>query len=176
MPSSFEFIASAIATAGSQSSLSFTSIPSTYEHLYVVFNCRSTRSSGGTDSLNIKFNNSSTSDYYTKRTASGLTPGIDVSAGGSSGYLSYCPQETSSDNWEANTWVNGTIIIPMYKYTQPKSYYCTWNVDNNTNYSAQGYAGGVFTPTGAINRIDIISASGNNISQYSSAYLYGIKI
>jgi len=176
MPSSFEFIASAIATGGAQSSLSFTSISTDYEHLYLVYNCRSTRNTGGTDSLNMKFNNSTTSDYYTKRTSSALSPSIDTSAGGTSGYLSYLPQETSSDNWEANTWANGTIIIPMYKYTQPKSYFCTWNVDNNTNYAATGYSGGVFTPTGAINRIDLISGAGFNIAQNSSAYLYGIKI
>jgi hypothetical protein len=180
MPSAFNFIAKSEATSGDVSALTFNSIPNTYEHLYIVYMCRSNRSTGGTDNLRFRYNNDSGGNYYWRCYENGTINGsageLGSGAGNSSHSLMSVPQITSSDNWESNTWTNGTILIPMYKYTQPKVHHATTQADNNTAYGHLGYTGGTYTPTGAITRIDLFSSTSNNLKQYSVAYLYGISI
>lgn len=177
MPTAFNFINSANANSGAVSSLQFASIPNTYEHLYLVVNARTTRNVGGTDNIGIRFNGVTTNDYYFKYyTGSGTAYEGGSSGGGtSSAFLGFCPQATSSDNWEANTFATMTVLIPIYTTTGPKSYQSEYSADNNTAYSQLGFAGGVYTPTSPISQINIISRGGFDIAQYSTAYLYGIS-
>jgi hypothetical protein len=176
MPSAFNFIASATATSGAVSSLQFTSIPSTYDHLYLTYQIRSTRTAGGTDTIGIRINGVTATDYYVKYYGSSFTSYQGASTGGTSAWpIGFAPQATSTQSWEANTWGCGTTLIPLYKATGPKPMQADYWADNNTTYAETAFFGGTYTPTSAITQIDIISTSGNNIAQNSVAYLYGIS-
>jgi hypothetical protein len=156
MPVTYEPIATATAS-GSTTSLSFTSIPSTYTDLIVIIGVL-----GSAADFDLRINNDSGSNYSITRVygdgtgrasdrASNQTA-IQVTLGGANPGV----QVLNFNNY-SNTTTNKTIL----------------NRINLTSHVAATV--GLWRNTSAINRLDFIAQSGNNIQANSTYTLYGIK-
>jgi hypothetical protein len=147
--------------SGGSSSISFTSIPSTYTHLQIRIFIGGSFPAGD---IVCWLNNDTTAANYNRHyvygqgstvtaesaTSLGLVPGYSVNVGGSvQDILDYA--NTNKNKTARSLWgydANGTGFVGLYS--------------------------GLWRNTSAINRIDYVPASGT-FPQYSSFALYGIK-
>jgi len=166
---SYESIATVSVGAGGSSSISFTSIPSTYKHLQIRFIAR--RSTTGIADTGIRFNSDSTSSYKSHYI---IADGSSVSAGAPGG-------DTNIQNWyttgsDATSNVFGVDIIDILDYANTSKNKTTRSLsgfDSNGSGTAN-FTSGVWLKTDAINAISLTPNSGNFV-QYSHFALYGIK-
>ena len=167
MANTYTLIASSTASGGSVANIEFTSIPATYTDLLVLLSLRSARSNDE-DGLFMGFN-SNTSNYSWK-----ALQGNGTAASSFSGTDRFAGQLTAATT-TSNTFTNTSIYIPNYAGSDYKSY----SIDNVTESNVtKAYAqpiAGLWSNTSAITSIIFLSDSSNNLAQYSSAYLYGIK-
>jgi hypothetical protein len=167
MANTFELIASSTVGAGGASSISFSSIASTYTDLILKVSCRTNSSLAYVDGM-ITFNSGSS---YSWRSLYGTGSGVSSSNGAdqASGW------GVQPGTYTANTFGNVEFYIPNYAGSSQKS----WSVDsvneNNATQAWQFFHAGLWSGTSAITSISIADANGNNFVQYSTAYLYGIK-
>ena len=160
MANTYTLIASSTAGSGGVSSISFTSIPSTYTDLKIVLSVQS-------NEVGVYFNGVTTNDsdkvlYY-----------IGASTVGSNGNASKIRLSTSP--LPASTFGNAEVYIPNYLSSNFKSVSAdSVAEDNGTTYSGMYLTAGLWSSTAAITSIQLIPSSGN-LTEYSTAYLYGIK-
>jgi hypothetical protein len=159
LPTSFESIATTTVGAGGSSTITFSSIPSTYTHLQLrCFNL-----SGGS---NIRFN-SDTGSNYARHYLWG--DGATVTSGANTSQTSMAVMDYSgtSNIFTAN-------IVDILDYTNTNKYKTVRTLsgtDTNGAGSVLLYSG-LWLSTSAINTITI---TGGTAAQYSSFALYGIK-
>jgi hypothetical protein len=163
--SSFDSIATTTVGAGGASSISFTSIPSTYTHLQIRYIASDTSTAGSTWGFcSIKFNNSTTNygyrhDFY--------GTGASVGAGGASA--------TYPMSYTGNNGYFGAGIIDVLDYATTNKNktvrYLNGNDQNGGGLVSLG--SGLWMNTAAINQIDL--TAGTLFTQYSKFALYGIK-
>jgi hypothetical protein len=162
---SFESIATVTVGAGGSSTISFTSIPSTYTHLQLRGIAK--HSSSGVWSA-IKFNSDSTgANYYAHRLyGNGSSAGVEATAGDGNG---------ARFTTIYNTQFMGFVLDILDYANTNKNKTCR----NLSGFDANGsgelnYMSQLWASTSAISRIDISVSSGNMV-QYSHFALYGIK-
>jgi len=146
----------------------FTSIPQTYDDLYLVY---SIRTSGNDDYWGLALNGS-TSNFSLRSlfgTGSGVTS--DTRSDGLVG------NTANPNNYTANTFSNGALYIPNYKSNVAKSISNDAVTENNATEAKQRITAMLWNPPvqSAITQIGLNAPSGMNFAQYSSASLYGIK-
>jgi len=162
MPSTYEPIATT--TLGSnQTSVSFTSIPSTYTDIVIITNV-----SGNDGAICIRFNNDTGSNYSN----------INVRGNGTTA--------TSIRSTNA-TYINGTSNLSV---TAGSLQTAIWNIQNYSNTTTNktivfrdgmsthitGATAGLWRNTAAINRIDLSPEFGSQVFYTGSTFtLYGIK-
>jgi hypothetical protein len=174
MPSAFEYIAKvSVAASATQATLSFTSIPQTYKDLYIILSNHSA-SSAGTDTTAIQFN-SSTSSYsmsliqgYGNAGQSGATI-----TGATKSWIGLIPDNSGNANYFGST----SVYIPNYSGTLTKGFLSNTTDAGATVNTLLRSTKNLWTGTAAITQIDITVVSGGAyiFSQYTNAYLYGIK-
>lgn len=158
--------------AGGTSAVVFSSIPSTYEHLYLIASAR-TSDSGTTRALALRFNNDTGSNYTYKRLYGFGTGGVGVDdLNATSLLLGY----TNSVAQTANTFGYTTGLIINYANTsRQKTLMGDGAMVQNSTIQTHSLTGGRWSGTDAINRIDILPwDQPANIEQHSTFYLYGI--
>lgn len=158
--------------SGSATSVTFSSIPSTYTDLVLRISARGT-SAGLYVATLIRLNNDSSAIYsITSLYAQGTTVGSQRGTGATStsSYL-----VSPSGGTTANTFGNAEVYIPSYLASQNKPFSVYGVTENNsaTNNEIDNFAT-LYKSTTAINRIDVI-ANGTTFDVGSSFYLYGIK-
>jgi hypothetical protein len=168
-PSSYESIATVTVGAGGTSTVSFTSIPSTYQHLQIrAFSLNDS----GNDYLCVKFNSDTTSTNYRQHyiLGDGSSTGAGSTQSGVNGVRTYT---TYGPN---NYFTAGVIDIVDYantnKYKTVKS--LSGFDTNNTDGGIVWFTSSLWMSSTAINRIDLFSQAAN-FKQYSSFALYGIR-
>ena len=169
MPDTFIKIASVTVGSGGASSIDFTSIPSTYTDLCLVWSGRSNRASAQ-DGMKLQFNGSTTS--YSDRNITGN--GATASSGSSSSTYIYggiIPSATAT----ASTFGNISYYISNYAGSNYKSLSMDSVAENNTTTAYAILEAGLWSSTSAITSIAISSENAANFVQYSTATLYGIK-
>ena len=171
---SYESIATTTLGAN-QTTISFTSIPSTYKHLQIRLLARSTHATfGGVDGV-LRFNSDSGANYswhyllgYGSGTAASagtsqtsLNTGIIASGGGSG----------------ANIYATSIIDILDYSSTSKNKTTRTMaGLDNNSSSGPDmRFTSGAWYSTSAINSITLTTDPSRDFIQYSSFALYGIK-
>ena len=162
-------IASVTVGAGGASSIDFTSIPSTYTDLCVVYSLRSDRASIVYTDVNVKLNATNSSNGKVLYAVNGSTTG------------SYSPSPTQSffanataSTATASTFSNGYIYIPNYTSSANKSISGDGVTENNAAAVVLGLFAGLYSVTSAVNQVTLTADLGN-IVQHSTAYLYGVK-
>ena len=170
MANTYQLISSVTVGSGGASSIEFTSIPATYTDLCLKLSIRSavaditdyvlmTVSSSTSYSSRLLYGNGSTATSSTWGSSTNTTLGIINAA-----------------NNTASTFSNVETYIPNYLASQNKSLSsdCTQEGNTATNIYATLTAG-LSSNTAAISSITLVTNSGSNFAQYSTAYLYGIK-
>lgn len=170
---SFESIATTTVGAGGSSTITFSSIPSTYKHLQIRAIMRSTFSD--TDSF-LKINlNSDTGSNYPNHFLTGN--GATVGAFGYSttqypyAFFSMYPAALASAS------LYGAAVVDLLDYADTnknKTMRCLGGYDVNGAGVAR-LNSAVWLNTAAVTRIDITDYRGGNMAQYSSFALFGIK-
>jgi hypothetical protein len=174
----FESIATVTVGAGGTSTITFSSIPATYQHLQLRWIARTNRATFGFDDLRITFNNDS-SALYTYHQLWGDGGGANAAADVNQtfGLMFNTAGTGTSGTW----WAAAVSDVLDYANTNKFKTVRTLNgVDLNGN-SVGGLNGRVnlgsnlWRSTTAINRIDLVSNSSSNFQQHSHFALYGIK-
>lgn len=168
-PGAFVPIATTTVPSAGATSITFTSIPSTYTHLQLRVFAKQTTAAAITTG-NLYFNNDTTNTNYARHEIYG--DGASVAANGivtgsnSAKIVFYAGSGTQF----------GPSVIDILDYTNTnknKTVRALGGVDNN----GSGYAtltSGLWLSTAAITRIDLTFSAATS-QQYSSFTLYGIK-
>ena len=169
----YESIASVTVGSGGASSVSFSSIPSTYTHLQIRGIARSTRSST-TDYYSLQFNGDTTTNYsFHVVQGDGSVAQADASGSTSTITCNRIAGATASAN------VFGALICDILDYrstNKGKTVRSLAGVDNNGSGMVALASGGWYKTPEAITSISITATNGtSNWVQYSSFALYGIK-
>jgi hypothetical protein len=165
MANTMTLISSVTVGAGGASLIDFSSIPATYSDLLVRYSLRSTYSAAS-NTVFISFNGSTTS--FTDKGIYG--DGSAAASNSSARNIGGLPAATST----ANTFGNGQVYIPNYAGSTNKSFSVENGQEDNATTAYLDLRAGLWSNASAINQITIIS-NVNNLAQYSTAYLYGIK-
>ena len=167
---SYESIATVTVGAGGSSSISFSSIASTYQHLQIRGYCR-TNYAGFADAAGFRLNSDSGSNYkahFLRGDGSSASAGVDTAS-----YI--YAGDVAGNGSGSNTF--GTFVIDILDYANTNKYKTTRElvgIDNNGN----GYVAlwsGLWLSTSATNAVTLFPLYGTTFSQYSSFALYGIK-
>lgn len=171
IPTAFESIASATGT-GSSGTITFSSIPSNYQHLQVRIIARST---GANIASSMRVNNDSGSNYARHAL---LGTGASVSAFGaaSQSTINWVDFITGS-NSSAN--ILGVGIIDIHDYastTKTKTIRLFGGMDTNNGLDGGNITlqSALWNSTSAINRLDFFSAGGTSWTTQTTIALYGI--
>ena len=173
-PGSYYLIERVTVGSGGSSSVSFTSIPSTYKNLQIRAIVNSTKSgASGADSLELTMNSDATAIYSAHRLfgdGSGTT--ADGFASLNYSYFGIQPQTTSTVSYY------GAAVIDILDYTNTSKYKTIRSLQGfDANGSGRvGLFSGCWQSTSAISSIQIYSDNRSaNFTQYSSFALYGQK-
>lgn len=170
MPNTYSLIASSTVGAGGAANIDFTSIPATYTDLCVYVSTRTSKTGTVFDTLNLRFNGDTGSNYTLKA--------VQGSGSAASSYGSTTTQlnigNSNSAITTSNTFNSTSVYIPNYLSSTSKSVSADDVLENNATEAYATLGAGLWTGTSAITSIRIY-AVGANFVQYSTAYLYGIK-
>lgn len=152
-----------------QSSISFTSISSSFTDLMLVLCLRGSLNNPQIGHL-LRFNNDTGTNYKTfALTGNGSSAGTLSQTSETYIYTGQAPAATAT----GSTFGNTSIYIPNYSGATQKSVSIDAVRETNGTSVYLTNMAGLWTSTSAINRIDIVCEVDNWV-QYSSATLYGI--
>lgn len=173
---SFESIAT-ISLSGSQSSIEFTSIPTTYKHLQIRGIAHGTTTANTDAYIQVGPSSAIQTTGYSWHNIYGVGGGTAGSA----------TQGGSGANYMLGAWDFGTttnspnifsaMILDILDYsstTKTKTMHSFAGVDRNGSGIVGSYSGFWYDATDAIGRIKIYLSSGS-FSQYTHFALYGVK-
>ena len=172
--SSYESIATVTVGAGGSSTITFSSIPSTYEHLQLRFIVRSAAAANSC-AVFVRFNSDSGSNYYTYHEifGDGATAAAYAGGAGTQVQLDQFPAANRA------TGIFGVAVLDILDYKSTNKNKTTRLL---SGFDANGAGSVVFgsalwkpSTIAAINTITITENNANNFAQYSQFALYGIK-
>ena len=164
MATTFELISSVTVGAGGAASVSFTSIPSTFTDLVLKL---STRSTGSTNEIAATFNGSTSGFTGKQLYGSGSSAGSNTSTAGNMGL-------TEDSSYTANTFNSVDIYLPNYASGNYKSYGVDSVTENNGTQAYASLIANLWSNTAGLTSITA-TCQGGSFTQYSTAYLYGVK-
>ena len=170
---SYESIATVTVGAGGSSTITFSSIPSTYKHLQIRYIGRDNRAVNR-DSFYIKFNSSSGNTYWQH----GLYgDGSSAGAFNSGAALSSIEiGDVTGSSAGASMFGAGVIDVLDYASTNKnKTIRSLTGADINGSGGGLDFWSGMWTDTTAVNEVNLIARSTFSFVQYSQFALYGIK-
>ena len=169
--SSFESIATTTVGSGGTATITFSSIATSWSHLQIRITAK-TNYVNWYDGFKITLNNDSTNNYswhYLAGSGSAASASATTSTANMSGNFIAGDQFAS---------IFGAGIVDILDYTSTNKNK-TIRTLSGSDENGQGYvqlASGLwFATPAAVNRVDIVPASGSLFKQYSSFALYGVK-
>ena len=176
----YESISTVTVGSGGASSISFTSIPSGYQHLQLRGIARSTGAAtyGTNDVILMRLNSDSGSNYSSHYVVGGDNGSV-VFAGAASGATYFNMGWNASNSSPSNTFSASVTDILDYSNTNKnKTLRMLEGYDSNTSSgfgtACVWYGSGGWYNTSAVSSITL-TYSGSNFSQHSSFALYRIK-
>jgi hypothetical protein len=159
---SYESIATVTVGSGGSSSISFSSIPSTYKHLQI----RATIFNSATGGINIQYNADTAANYtYHQLYGTGTSALANAGTAQNSGYIAY---NNASGAYPTVAVVD---ILDYQNTNKYKTHRSLAGVDVNGSGGALTFFSGLWLNTAAISSLNIIGT----FTQYSSFALYGVK-
>lgn len=171
---SYESIATTTVGSGGTSTITFSSIPSTYKHLQIRYIARDVSSTNDGNSAVLRFNSDSGTNYVRHYM---LGDGASVPVGAVQNLTGIDGGLIQGGGGAASCFSAG--VIDILDYTSTSKYKTVRSLSgNNTNTtSAVNYVefeSGLWLNTNAIDSI-AITCNGGNLAQYTQFALYGIK-
>jgi hypothetical protein len=171
IPNSYESIATVTVGSGGQSTITFSSIPSTYQHLQIRYTSRVNVADTG-ENIWLRFNGDTGNNYSYHYI---LGDGSSASSAGSGSFTRILSGRTAGNNTTANVFGASVIDILDYANTNKNTTARTLTgLENNGSGVVFLESGGWFN-TSAVTSITLAETSGNSFVQYSQFALYGIK-
>lgn len=163
-----------VTLSSAQTTVSFTSIPSTYSHLQIRSSWRGNRATYPVSGTNMRFNSDSSANYaWHELNGSGAS--ATTGASYSATELNVGQPGTSVTHFAAS-------VIDILDYANTNKNKTTRTITGlDLNGTIAGYPGaillasGLWINTNAITSISFTPADGSQWQQYSSFALYGIK-
>lgn len=169
MPNTYTLLETITVGAAGASSVTFNSIPQTGYTDLVLYS--SVRCTAAEDSFNLRFNNDSGGSNYTWKRL--LGDGSSASSlGATQGQIPN--QFMAESGYTGNTFSNNTVYIPNFTSSNSKSVSIDSVNERNASNPRMNIAAGLYSPTTAISRIDLIPGAGS-FAQYSTFSLYGVS-
>ena len=168
MAYTYSLLASSTVGVGGASTITFNNIPQNYTDLVLKV---SARTDGSNRTGYLSLNGNTTDASYSQRSVYGSGSG-SFSGNGANRYMWY--MDYASDT--ASTFGNTEFYFPNYSNT---TNYKSFSVDsveeNNATLSYAYLIAGLWNSVTSISKIDLTAFSGS-FTQYSTAYLYGIRV
>ena len=167
----YDSIATSTVGSGGTSSITFSSIPSTYQHLQIRAIARTDRA-GAVDSIKMRFNSDTTANYaFHYLYGDGSTAVGD--AGPNTSYMALLEATGNT----ATSGIFGAFVTDILDYDNTSKYKTVRNLggDDRNGSGLMSLTSGLWQSTSAITSITIFPFTGPNFVQYSSFALYGIK-
>jgi hypothetical protein len=175
---SFESIATATGN-GSSPTITFSSVPSTYQHLQIRFIVKNSTNQNWANAsrLFIRFNSDTGSNYAWHRLAG---DGSTVAAQGDSSNSHMRTDYCVAGNGSGITNIHGVGVIDIHDYavtTKNKTIRTFTGSDANdlSYYPSIGLTSGLWMNTNAITSITLTDEASSNFLSSSAFALYGIK-
>ena len=170
-PNSYASIATVTVGSGGASSITFSSIHSTYTHLQIRGISRSTYVGSG-DGTIVQFNGDTGSNYAYHLL---IGTGSSVVAAANSSYTYMYVGDTTGST--STSGMFGTFVLDLLDYTNGNKYKTlrTLNGNDQNGSGSVRFVSGLWQNTAAVNAITINSFNGAGFAQYSSFALYGVK-
>lgn len=166
MPTFTQIGSAQVAGAGGVASFDFTTIPSTYTDLCLVFSLRDNFASVSVNAgLKINNNTSNLSGrviFGTGSTANSTTITNSVAY-------------TVGTSGTASTFASSQLYIPNYAGSSQKSFSAESVAESNATTVYMQMVAGLWADTSAINSLILYPLNGSLFTQYSTAYLYGVS-
>jgi hypothetical protein len=172
IPTDYESIAT-VTLGSSQSSITFSSIPSTYQHLQIRFLAKTSRANVA-DYAKLEINGDTTTSNYRSHSLNG---------NGSSTFSENHANAIELGGFPGNTNASmfGAGVIDILDYANTSKYKTLRTIngfDQNSATAGASWIGldsGLWMSTSAITSLVITSGTSSNFVQYSHFALYGIK-
>lgn len=165
----FESIATVTVGAGGSATITFSSIPSTYQHLQLRVFGQISNVATTSATMRMKINSSTTANRAHQLYGNGSSVAAYSGTTGEVGWLPY----------SGNTNIFGVAIIDILDYAntnKAKTIRTLTGFDKNGTGGEMVFASVLFTGTTAISGITLETpATGEPFTQYSHFALYGIK-
>jgi hypothetical protein len=175
---SYDAIGTVVVGSGGQSTISFTSIPGTYKHLQIRYTGRVNVASNYGQSISIRFNSDSGSNYA-RHVLGAYTGGYAATSAFAdvSQNIMQLFGGFSGGNWTTEMQGAGVTDILDYqntnKFKTVRSLAGADGNDNSTLISILGFSSGLWRSTSAITSMELTSNA--DFAQHSQFALYGIK-
>jgi len=169
---SYESISTVTVGSGGTASITFSSIPSTYQHLQVRIMAKGTRSIA-IENGSLNFNGDSGNNYNDH---SIYADGSNVFAGANSGTNSSLIYTFAGSGGASGSQVFGSGTVDILDYANTNTYKTSRTLAGYENGTAGfiGFNSGLWRNTTAITSLTLTPSVGTWL-QYSSFALYGIK-
>jgi len=166
MAITYKLIAKTVLSA-STSSVTLSSIPSTYTHLKIFVSSRQT--STGLDAAPMYFNGGTS-------TASYLNGYFDSNEGGTprSGAAGYYQMIRQPTNYASSVWAYNEILIPNYAGSNEKNIMSYFNTENSASNQYMGSSRTYTAVTSAITSVTLGVNGGGDYVSGTSFYIYGL--
>ena len=169
----YESIATVTVGSGGSSSVTFSSIPSTYQHLQIRLISRDTGTGTGQAPLWLRFNSDSGSNYSWHRIYGNGTTSSSDSGTSDSWILAGIGSENADP---ANTF--STTIVDVLDYANVNKNKTIRGLSGEDINGTGGYVGlhsGSWQNTNAVTSVTVFPNATQSFVQYSSFALYGLK-
>lgn len=168
---SYESIATVIVGSGGSSTITFSSIPSTYKHLQIRIMSRDARSAS-LNNLQLQLNGDTGTNYtYHSLIADGSSLTADSGTGANGTDYIYEPSASATAS------IFGISIFNILDYastTKNKSIRMIGGFDANGS-GRLNFTSSLWVNTSAVTSLTFRNSGNNNFVEYSSFALYGIK-
>jgi hypothetical protein len=170
---SYESIATTTVGGGGQSTVTFSSIPATFEHLQIRGILRNTAGTASSNDLFMRFNSDSGANYRAYKQIGGDGSSAFAAASGTTNEIrnAYFLNDGNTAS------VYSAWICDILDYRNTNKYKVTRAL-NGQDLNGSGsirFFSGLWISTSAITSIDLTVEGGNNFKQYTQFALYGIK-
>jgi hypothetical protein len=171
-----ESIATVTVGSGGTSTISFTSIPSTYQHLQLRYTARTSRAVNN-DGLTVKFNGSSANYAHLGghvlfgNGSSALAQSAWIGTSTAGGAIGQIP----GANANANVHGAGVVDFLDYGSTSKTKTVRTFHGQDNNGSGEVHLMSFFWNDTAAVTSMDINVGTGQNFVQHSTFALYGVK-
>jgi hypothetical protein len=168
----FESIATITVGSGGASSIEFTSIPGTYQHLQIRMGLRSNRVDTN-ENVRIRVNSDTGSNYaFHQLRGDGATTATEAGASQTSIEVN---RSATAANAASSNFAQLLLDFLDYSSTSKNKTFRTLAGYDNNGSGIVGINSGLWMSTSAVTSILVYPQYGSNFAQYSTAALYGVR-